>query len=85
MEIFNFICSPIKSLGSIPGLIWGEIGERSSMKEDLMASGNEDYIELANRMKVEKDIEERYANMETGNYAKFVKVGWQMHLQITIH
>lgn len=55
------------------------------MKEDLMASGNEDYIELANRMKVEKDIEERYTNMETGNYAKFVKVRLQMHLQITIH
>lgn len=55
-------------------LVWGEIGERNDMKHDLTDSGNVDYIELANRMKVETDLEERTKNIEAGGYAKFVKV-----------
>lgn len=58
----------------LSGLIWGEIGERSSMLSDLRDTENEYYIELARRMKVETDLEERYRNIETGNYARFVKV-----------
>lgn len=57
------------------GLFWGEIGDRESMKQDLVVTGNDDYIELAKRMVVEEDLEERYRNIETGNYARFVKVG----------
>lgn len=56
------------------GLFWGEIGERESMIADLINTGNPDYIEIAKRMVVEKDLDERYENIETGNYARFVKV-----------
>lgn len=55
------------------GLFWGEFGDRASMKNDLMASGNDEYIELAHRMTVERDLDERHENIETGNYARFVK------------
>lgn len=44
------------------------------MIADLINTGNPDYIEIAKRMVVEKDLDERYENIETGNYARFVKV-----------
>lgn len=55
------------------GLFWGEIGERETMKRDFLDSGNADYIELAQRLQVEKDLEERHRNLQTGRYARFVK------------
>lgn len=44
------------------------------MKGDLIVSGNLEYIELARRLRVEKNLAERYRNIEGGNYARFVKV-----------
>lgn len=55
------------------------------MKQDYIDSGNPDYLELANRMRIEKDLAHRFRNIETGKYARFVKVEKCAYLLLECH
>lgn len=56
------------------GLFWGEVGDRESWKKEFLATGNEYYMELPNRMIEEKDLSERLEYIPKGHYARYVKI-----------
>ena len=62
-------------------LFWGEVGDRSAWLDYFKHSDNRYYMELPNRMIVERNHEERLKYIPTGRYARFVKVPEDMVVQ----
>lgn len=50
------------------------MGDRSNWKAQYLTSGNPLLVQLANRMREERDLGERLEHIPSGRYARYVKV-----------